>query len=472
VPRCRCRANDGSNTLLRLFNEDVSAVQCVQVEIDSVDLCVSISENSIFHCATGVGEGQLKRYDYAFCDFVEPESWQAVLNVEECQETVTAMQRAKNYIMPLPIRARAVRPQPKGLPIVDLSFNELPWGPTATVQSAIDKASAAANRYGNPSCEDLRRTIAECWSLNAEQIICGNGSEELLDVIGRVFARDGDEILISEFGYIQFPIVANRVGATLVKAPETEYTTSVDALLNHVSARTTVVFLANPNNPTGTMIAESELRRLASSIPATSVLVIDLAYGEFAGERYCASLHKLVSEFDNVIITQTFSKAYGLAGLRIGWLYAPEWMIPSLYAARGMGTANALAQAAAAASLTELSSMRDRVDVIVAERDRVSTQLISMGVQVVPSSANFLMISPESVYDGSSSLSSGDKTSHHSDAPSYCADALATHLYDEAGFLVNRTREAGLEKFIRFSFSLPDHNDRLLTSFAEFVENC
>jgi len=254
VPRCRCRANDGSNTLLRLFNEDVSAVQCVQVEIDSVDLCVSISENSIFHCATGVGEGQLKRYDYAFCDFVEPESWQAVMNVEECQETVTAMQRAKNYIMPLPIRARAVRPQPKGLPIVDLSFNELPWGPTATVQSAIDKASAAANRYGNPSCEDLRRTIAECWSLNAEQIICGNGSE-------------------AEFGYIQFPIVANRVGATLVKAPETEYTTSVDALLNHVSARTTVVFLANPNNPTGTMIAESELRRLASSIPATSVRV-------------------------------------------------------------------------------------------------------------------------------------------------------------------------------------------------------
>ena len=366
------------------------------------------------------------------------------------------MQRPKNHIVPLPIRARTVRPQPKGLPVIDLSFNELPWTPTDAVQLAIDEATASVNRYGNPSCEQLRETLADCWSLNAEQIICGNGSEELLDVIGRVFARDGDEILISEFSYIQFPIVANRVGATLVKAPETDYTTSVDALLNQVSESTAVVFLANPNNPTGTMVDEGELRRLASSLPAATVLVIDLAYGEFASDTYCASLHKLVSEFDNVIITQTFSKAYGLAGLRIGWLYAPEWMIPSLYAARGMGTANAVAQAAAVASIDELVSIRDRVDVIVAERDRVGAQLSSLGLQVVPSSANFLMVSPEPVYDDVSSCS---------------ADALAAHLYDEAGFLVNRTREAGLEKFIRFSLSLPENNDQLLTSFAEFVES-
>ncbi len=367
------------------------------------------------------------------------------------------MDRASIYIEPLNIRARIVKPQPKGLPVINLSFNELPWPPSDAVQLAIDDSASNANLYGNPSCQLLREAIAGKWALNQEQVICGNGSEELLDVIGRVFARTGDEILISEFGYIQFPIVANRVGATLVKAPETGYTTSVDALLDNVSDKTTVVFLANPNNPTGTMIDESELRRLASSLPAKTVLVIDLAYGEFADEDYCGSMHKLVTEFDNVIITQTFSKAYGLAGLRIGWLYAPEWMIPALYAARGMGTANAVAQAAAVAAIEAFESMRSRVKIIVAERERVSRQLSSLGISAVPSSANFVMAR----LDNGSAVSGGVNS----------ADALAVHLYDDAGILVNQTREAGLEKFIRFSISLPEHNDRLLLSLADFVRH-
>jgi histidinol-phosphate aminotransferase len=360
-------------------------------------------------------------------------------------------QRASIYIKPLNIRAREIRPQPLGLPVVDLSFNELPWPPSASLQTAIDTTSASAHRYGNPSCEKLRNALADSWSLNPDQLICGNGSEELLDVIGRVFARTGDEILISAFGYIQFPIVANRVGATLVKAPEHRYTSSVDALLEHVSDRTTVVFLANPNNPTGTMLGVSELHRLAQALPDHCVLVLDLAYGEFAGEGYCAAVHELVAEFDNLVVTRTFSKAYGLAGLRIGWLHAPEWMIPALYAARGMGTANAVGQAAAMAALAEQSVLDERVETIVSERERVQQQLEQLGYQAIRSSTNFIM----------AGLHDGDADS---------ADAIATALYDEAGFIVNRTRETGLEKFIRFSLSLPAHNDQLLNCLARFID--
>ena len=330
--------------------------------------------------------------------------------------------------------------------------------------------------YGNPSCQLLRAAIAGRWGLNQEQVICGNGSEELLDVIGRVFARSHDEILISEFGYIQFPIVSNRVGATLVKAPETDYTTNVDAMLENVTDKTTLVFLANPNNPTGTMIDESELRRLLSSLPSTTVLVIDLAYGEFAGDNYCDAMHRLVSEFDNVIITRTFSKAYGLAGLRIGWLYAPQWMIPALYAARGMGTVNAVAQAAAVAAIEDFESMRSRVKIIVEERERVQQRLSSMGAVVVASSANFVMAAldradTDCAETDCSETDRGDIHRDHvlRDAES-SADALTAHLYDDAGILVNQTREAGLEKFIRFSISIPEVNDRLLSSIAEFVQ--
>ena len=376
------------------------------------------------------------------------------------------MDRARIYIEPLNIRARIVKPQPGGLPVINLGFNELPWPATRTVQEAINRSASKANVYGNPSCQLLRAAIAGRWGLNEEQVICGNGSEELLDVIGRVFARSHDEILISEFGYIQFPIVSNRVGATLVKAPETDYTTNVDAMLENVTDKTTLVFLANPNNPTGTMIDESELRRLLSSLPSTTVLVIDLAYGEFAGDNYCDAMHRLVLEFDNVIITRTFSKAYGLAGLRIGWLYAPQWMIPALYAARGMGTANAVAQAAAVAAIEDFESMRSRVKIIVKERKRVQQRLSSMGVVVVASSANFVMAALDRAEVDRADIDRDDVVC---DAES-SADALTAHLYDDAGILVNQTREAGLEKFIRFSISIPEVNDRLLSCIAEFVQ--
>jgi len=360
--------------------------------------------------------------------------------------------RPRAYIQPLAVRARLSRLQPKGLPLINLSFNELPYSPSPSVLIAIQTATANANCYGNPTCDQLRTAIGNTYQLDPKRIVCGNGSEELLDIIGRCFASTGDDIVISEYGYIQFPIVANRVGAQLVKAKERHFTTHIDNVLEAVTDNTRIVFIANPNNPTGSMVSDSELYRLAEALPSHTVLVLDLAYGEFASRSYNANVHSLASEFNNVVITQTFSKAFGLAGLRVGWCYAPEWMIPLLYAARGMGTVNAAAQAGAIAALEDMNTILARVDTIVAEKERVTGSLLLMGLEVIPSKANFLLVAPHRNKNDT-------------------ADKLAVHLFEHAGIVVNQTREAGLERFIRFSLSIPEHNTALVNSIRTFVEN-
>lgn len=353
------------------------------------------------------------------------------------------------YIQPLAVRPRVSQPQPRGLPVINLGFNELPYPPSPSVLAAIQSATTHANSYGNPSCERLRTAISDTYQLDPNRIVCGNGSEEILDIIGRCFASKGDDIVISEYGYILFSIVANRVGAQLIKAKEQNFTTQIDNVLAAVTDKTRIVFIANPNNPTGSMVSDIELRRLAKALSPQTILVLDLAYGEFASDSYNASVHNLVSEFNHVVITQTFSKAYGLAGLRVGWCYAPEWMIPILYAARGMGTVNAAAQAGAIAALDDRHTMLALVNTIVAEKKRVAESISSMGFEVISSHTNFLLVAP---------------SSSNSDV----ADKLASHLFEHAGFVVNQTREAGLERFIRFSLSLPEHNTAFVNSVKKF----
>lgn len=353
-------------------------------------------------------------------------------------------------LAPLDIRGRISRPQPKGLPVIGMGFNELPFGPTPRVAAAIADMAGRPNRYGDPTCAPLRRAIGERFGLDPEEIVCGNGSEELLDVVARSFVAPGDEIVISEYGYIQFPMIANRLRARLTKAPETGFTTDVDAMLAAVGPETALVLLANPNNPTGTVLPVAEIARLADGIPRHTPLVIDLAYGEFVGLDYCAAVHDLARSRCNLIVTRTFSKAFGLAGLRAGWLHAPGRLLPGFYAARGMGSVNAFAQAAAIAALADFDAAMERVAFIVAERERMRRELAALGVTSLESGANFLMCAFEDQAAGT-------------------ADAFLEHLFDEAGIVANRTREAGLERFFRFSLSETAHNDALLREAAAFL---
>ena len=208
--------------------------------------------------------------------------------------------------------------------------------------------------------------------------------------------------------------------------------------------------MANPNNPTGTFIELGEIRRLIENIPTNVALVLDLAYGEFVSFDYCRQIHTLVDQYENVIVTRTFSKAFGLAGLRVGWCHAPTEMISGFYAARGMGSVNAMAQAAAKASLDDIEEIQSRVNLIIDERERVARALLEIGVHTLPSRANFLLAS-----------------TNNQDAQTI--EGLVQFLFNEAGIIVNRTRETGLEGFMRFSLSFPENNDLLIKTCSRYL---
>ncbi len=360
-------------------------------------------------------------------------------------------QHPESYISGLQVRQRISRKQPKGLPVINMGFNEMPYPPPQSVVEALSGRASLAHRYGSAACNDLRQALGVLHELPADQLICGNGSEELIDVIGRCFVRPGDGIVISQYGYIQFSMIAHRLGAKLTKAPETQFTAQADSILAAVDETTKLIYLANPNNPTGTLMPPEEVARLADALPASVVLVLDLAYGEFVGEDYCQRTHALVDAHENVVVTRTFSKVYGLAGVRIGWCHAPLWMMGGLSAARGMGSVNGFAEAAALAALAEHDTMRDRLRELLSERDRMFDALSATALDVVQSQTNFIMCGVP-----------GEDPA--------LVDRLVGYLFDEAGIVVGPVREEGLGGFVRFSLSLPEHNALAVETVQDFLE--
>ncbi len=212
--------------------------------------------------------------------------------------------------------------------IVKLSSNENPYGAGDAAKEVFRKSGLNLHRYPNTDHESLRAAIAEVHNLDAEKIICGVGSDEVLQFIAQSFAGPGDEIIYTEHGFSMYPILAHACGATPVKVPERERVVDVDAILKACTPNTKIVFIANPANPTGTMIGGNEVARLAAGLPEGAILVHDGAYTEYV-EGFDGGA-ALVEARDNVIMTRTFSKIHGLGGLRIGWGYGPKELIDVL----------------------------------------------------------------------------------------------------------------------------------------------
>jgi histidinol-phosphate aminotransferase len=212
--------------------------------------------------------------------------------------------------------------------IVKLSSNENPYGAGEAAKEAFRVSGLNLHRYPGTDHAALRAAIAEVHGLNAEQIICGVGSDEVLQFVAQAFAGPGDEIIYTEHGFSMYPILAHACGATPVKVVERERVVDVDAILAACTENTKIVFIANPANPTGTMIGGNEVARLADGLPKGCLLVHDGAYTEYV-EGFDGGAG-LVDSRDNVIMTRTFSKIYGLGGLRIGWGYAPKPIIDVL----------------------------------------------------------------------------------------------------------------------------------------------
>jgi histidinol-phosphate aminotransferase len=278
---------------------------------------------------------------------------------------------------------------PEGKRLISLAINESSFGASPKAVTAARKRLENPHRYPDPSSSELRQAIAEVQGLDRERIVCGNGSEELLDVIGRMFARPGDEIIMSQSGFFQFAIVAARTGATLIRAPERQLVTDIDALLGLVTTKTKIVLIAVPNNPTGTMIPVAEIKRLHAALPSHVVLVLDLAYGEYLPPADLAALMGLAGE--NIIKTRTFSKAHGLAALRAGWAHVPEWMTPGLNLIRGVGNINAIAQAAAAAAVRDQDFVAQVVARTEEQRAILARGLGRLDLQFVDGLGNFLL---------------------------------------------------------------------------------
>ena len=273
--------------------------------------------------------------------------------------------------------------------VLKLSSNENPLGPSPAAVEAVKEAAANLNRYPSTDHATLRQAIAEVWGLDAAQIICGNGSGEVLKLISEAFAGPGDEVIFTEHGFSMYPIYAHSCGATPVVVAEKDRTTDVDAILAACTDKTRLVFVANPGNPTGTMIPVAELARLADGLPAQAILVLDGAYAEFVpGYDGGASL---VAARENIVMTRTFSKIYGLGGLRIGWGYAPKPIIDVLNRIRGPFNIGAAALAGAEAAMLDQAYTAHCQAENARCRDRLIADLGAIGVPCDPSHANFIL---------------------------------------------------------------------------------
>jgi len=273
--------------------------------------------------------------------------------------------------------------------VVKLSSNENPLGPSPAAVEAYRRAAYDLHRYPSSDHHALRTAIGDVFGLDAERIICGAGSDEVIAFLCQAYAGPGTEVVHTEHGFAMYRISALAAGATPVEVPERERVTDVDAILAACTDATRLVFIANPNNPTGTMIGLAEIERLAEGLPPQALLVLDGAYAEYV-EGYDGGA-ELVDRRDNVVMTRTFSKLYGLGGLRIGWGYGPGHVIDVLNRVRGPFNLSQAALAAAEAAIRD----RAYTDHCRAENARWRTwladALAEIGVPSDVSCANFVL---------------------------------------------------------------------------------
>jgi len=273
-----------------------------------------------------------------------------------------------------------------------LSSNETPLGPSPKAIEAYKAAADALALYPDGAATALREAIAARHGLDPARIVCGAGSDELLALIANTYLGPGDEALYSEHGFLVYKIAALANSATPVIVPEKNRKADVDGMLARVTPRTRLVYLANPNNPTGSYLPYDEVKRLHAGLPSTTVLVIDAAYAEYVRKNDYEAGIELVSTSNNVVMTRTFSKIYGLAGLRVGWAYCPAHIADALNRVRGPFNVSVPAQHAAAAALRDRAHLDANFAHNSKWRDWLTTEIRKLGFDVDDSVGNFILI--------------------------------------------------------------------------------
>ncbi|QGN55058.1 histidinol-phosphate transaminase [Novosphingobium sp. Gsoil 351] len=281
-----------------------------------------------------------------------------------------------------------------GRPLIKLSANENPLG-TSPATLAARAAAGSPALYPDPDCVALRNAIGALHGIDPARIVCGTGSGELLHGAVQAFAGTGDEVLFSRYSFSLYPLLAQKVAATPVMAADADYAASVDALLANVSATTRVVLLDNPNNPVGSWLPAPEVARLHAALPRDVLLIIDQAYAEFLGEDEDDGGLALAARHDNVLVSRTFSKAYGLAGERVGWVTGAPALIDAVNRLRGAFNVSVSGQAAALAALADRAWLAEACAANAQAREEFVVALSALGnrgVRPLPSKANFVLV--------------------------------------------------------------------------------
>ena len=291
--------------------------------------------------------------------------------------------------------------------VAKLSSNENPLGASPKAVEAFRGSADALHLYPDGGADALREAIGRAHGLDPARIVCGSGSDELISLLTHAYAGPGDEVVHSVHGFAMYPISARAAGAHPVAAPESDFTTDVDAMLAAVTSRTRIVFVANPNNPTGSYIPDGELARLRAGLPDNVLLVVDAAYAEYVTRNDYADGHALVEAGGGTVMTRTFSKIHGLAALRLGWAYCPPEVADALQRVRGPFNVNSAAQAAGIAAVGH----GDHVEMSRVHNSKwlawLTEQIRSIGFEVLPSVGNFVLIRFPDVEAADSALRAG-----------------------------------------------------------------
>jgi len=333
--------------------------------------------------------------------------------------------------------------------VYKLSSNESPLGASPKAREAFLAAADKLERYPDGSAGALREAIGGRYGLRSDAIVCGAGSDELLQLLAHAYLGPGDEAIYSEYGFLVYPIAIKSSGAKPIVAPERDYRTDVDAILARVGARTRMIFLANPNNPTGTYLPFDEIKRLHAGLPSNVLLVLDAAYAEYVTRNDYESGIELVSTNDNVVMTRTFSKIYGLASLRLGWVYCPAHVADVLNRIRGPFNVSAPALAAGAAAIADQDFLNAAIGHNSIWLSWLEAELTKCGLQVTPSVGNFLLV-------------------HFFPTGEHCA-AKADEFLLARNIVLRRMEAYGLPNALRASVGDEDANRALATALAEFL---
>ena len=329
--------------------------------------------------------------------------------------------------------------------VIKLASNENPFDPSPEVFKAIQNGLKELNRYPDGDCYYLRRELASRLKVNQKQLIFGNGSDEIIVFAARAFLKEGDEVVIAKPSFLIYEIASEIEGAEIKAVPLKDFRYDLEGMKKAVSPKTKIIFIGNPDNPSGMYLTENQVREFLKAIPSNILIFMDEAYHEYVQAKDYVNSIQLLKEYKNLIVTRTFSKLYGLAALRVGYGIGSEELMDYLNRLREPFNVNSLAQAAALACLKDQRYYQGLLKKINEERQFLYQSFQRLGLKYIESCTNFILI----------------------DLPKEAVE-LAKKLLQQ-GIIVRDMSPWGLKRFIRVTIGTPEENKRLIEELEELV---